>query len=337
MTHPILPILDLEQFINGDEHSKAQFVDTLRIATHDVGFFYLKGFGLDDEATRQLFDSVRSFFALPAAEKQALHMVNSPHFRGYTSEGSEITRGEKDWREQIDIGAERSILPSDEIPWKRLQGPNQWPASLPALREHVQHLQTTLTTAGLALLRALALVLGQSEQHFTEAFSDTPVQHVKLIRYPGRSTNEPNQGVGAHKDSGCLTFVLQSDKAGLQVYHQEKWIDVAPIPGTVVINLGEVLELLTDGYLRATLHRVVSPAEQEDRLSIAFFLSPRLDTALPPLTLPPELAAKARGVEQDPQNVLVPHTGQNLLKGRLRSHPDVAQRHYADVLSQQVN
>jgi isopenicillin N synthase-like dioxygenase len=270
-------------------------------------------------------------------------MANSPHFRGYTAAGDEITRGERDWREQLDVGAERERLTQDanSPAWTRLQGPNQWPDALPHIKPALLDWQTVLTEAGRNLLRALALALGQTEDKFESAFAETPVQHLKVIHYPGRAPGESRQGVGPHKDSGCLTLLLQYTQAGLQVWERDgdgrepgagRWIDAPPIPGTLVVNLGEVLEILSNGFLRANIHQVVSPPVNRDRLSVAFFLSPRLDAELPELVLPPPLAAQARGVDRDPLNPLIAHTGRNLLKGRLRSHPEVAQRFYADVL-----
>jgi isopenicillin N synthase-like dioxygenase len=338
LSSPSLPVLDLREFTEGDALQRERFVHTLREVAHGVGFFYLRGYGTALGQEEALFDVARAFFALPAERKQALQMVNSPHFRGYTGPGLEITRGAQDWREQVDFGAEYpAIAQGPGVPvWTRLQGPNQWPTDLPGLRTAVVAWQQALTVAGRQLLRALALALGQSEDRFDAAFATAPIQHVKLIRYPGRGADVSQQGVGAHKDSGCLTLLLQHREAGLQVLDRsvpgEAWIDVPPIEGTVVINLGEVLEVQSGGYLRANIHRVVSPPQSRERFSIAFFLSPQLDAELPPLPLPPELAARARGVDRDPRNPLIAHTGRNLLKGRLRSHPDVAERHYADVL-----
>lgn len=266
-------------------------------------------------------------------------MANSPHFRGYARAGDEITRGERDWREQLDIGAERDLWKGSSTvePWQRLQGPNQWPISLPALRTVTLAWRDRLTGVARQLLRALALALGQSERHFDRAFAGTPMLHTKVIHYPGRRHGESIQGVGAHKDSGCLTLLLQDTVAGLQVLEREgpgepRWADVPPLPGTVVINLGEVLEILTQGYLRATTHRALSPASGVSRLSVAYFVSPRLEVSLDPIALPPMLAAQARGVDADPLNPMVPHTGRNLLKGRLRSHLEVTRRFYTDMV-----
>jgi isopenicillin N synthase-like dioxygenase len=117
------------------------------------------------------------------------------------------------------------------------------------------------------------------------------------------------------------------------VLTEDRWVDVPPRPHSLVVNVGEALELLSGGYLRATIHRVVSPPIGAERLSVGFFLGPRLDAELLPLALPPPLAREARGVAEDPENPLFGHAGKNFLKGRLRSHPEVARRFYADLTS----
>ena len=148
---------------------------------------------------------------------------------------------------------------------------------------------------------------------------------------PGRDDAE--QGVGAHKDPGILTLLLiEPGKAGLQVERDGGWLDVPPVDGAFVVNIGELLEVATDGYLRATKHRVVSPPVGTERLSVPFFFNPSLDAEVPRIDLPPALAAHARGIEQDAANVLASRYGENLLKSRLRAHPDVARRHHPDLV-----
>ena len=155
---------------------------------------------------------------------------------------------------------------------------------------------------------------------------------MKLVRYPGREHSD--QGVGAHKDPGVLTLLLiEPGVGGLQVERGDRWVDVPPVDGAFVVNIGELLEVATDGYLRATNHRVVSPAQGTERLSIPFFFNPGLDAEVPHLELPPDLAARARGVTQDAQNVMGSRYGENLLKARLRAHPDVAAIHHADLVT----
>jgi isopenicillin N synthase-like dioxygenase len=325
-----IPLLDLSRF----DAKGAVFLSELRDAARQVGFFYITGHGIEPALLDRLMNSARHFFALPDPDKLAVEMVNSPHFRGYTRVAWERTRGSQDWREQIDIGAELPVLArSLNAPaWTRLQGPNQWPEALPELRPAVLNWQVAATRVLTRLLRAFALSLGQSEEVFEPLYRNDPHVLVKLIRYPGRDSTSSDQGVGAHKDSGLLSLLLQDDQGGLQVETAQGWVEVAPRPGTLVVNIGEILELASDGYLRATLHRVVTPPAGRERISAAFFLGARLDATVPLLSLPPGLAAQARGPERDPNNPLFRSVGKNYLKGRLRSHPDVARRYYADLV-----
>jgi isopenicillin N synthase-like dioxygenase len=331
-----IPLVDLGRLDAGEVQREA-FLEALRAAARDVGFFYLTGHGVEPDLLRQLLEFSRRFFALPEADKMAIEMVNSPHFRGYNRVAWELTRGAPDWREQIDIGAERPALSREpgSPAWARLQGPNQWPTALPELRPLVLRWQRAAIEVLARLLRAFALALGQSENALEPLYRDEPHHLVKLIRYPGRDatdSNHSNQGVGAHKDAGLLTLLLQDTRGGLQVETADGWIGVAPRPGTFVVNIGELLELASDGYLRATLHRVVAPPPGVERISVAFFLGARLDATVPLLHLPAAFAAQARGPESDPDNPLFRSVGQNYLKGRLRSHPDVARRHHADLI-----
>jgi len=328
-----LPTLDLRRFdAEGDE--RTQFLKELRDAARTYGFFYLAGHGVEEGLSQAVIALSRSFFSLPEADKLEIEMVNSPHFRGYTRPGYEYTRGKQDWREQVDIGAERPALALDSgsPAWKRLQGPNQWPSALPTLKPTLLEYQEKVTALAIRVLQAFAAALEQPEDVFAPIYAPAPNQLIKIIRYPGRAAGESDQGVGAHKDSGFLAVLLQDQVAGLQVEGEDGWIDAPPVPGSFIINVGEILELASNGYLRANVHRVVSPPAGGDRLSVAFFLGARLDSEVPVLALPPHLAAESRGVTQDPQNPLFREAGRNYLKGRLRSHPDVARRHHADLL-----
>jgi isopenicillin N synthase-like dioxygenase len=184
------------------------------------------------------------------------------------------------------------------------------------------------------VLRALAAALGQDEQYFDRWFDDEATTHLKIIHYPGRTSTD--QSVGAHKDYGYLALLQQDDIGSLQVQTEDGgWLDATPAPGSFVLNIGEMLEIATQGYLRATRHRVVSPAPDVDRYSAAFFLAPRLDAVVEPLALPADLAARARGVSDDPDNPLLSAYGENALLGWLRSHPRVARRWWSDMLAEQ--
>jgi isopenicillin N synthase-like dioxygenase len=335
MPAPTLPILDLS-LLDGGPDAAARFRAELRDATHDVGFFYLTGTGITPALEARLLAVAREFFALPEVDKLAIENVNSPHFRGYTRVGGERTQGKVDWREQIDIGPERPAVSDPGAPdYARLIGPNLWPAALPELQEVVTEWHDHLSGVARRLLRAWALSLGAPESYFDEHFGE-PSTLIKIVRYPGKDDQLPGawaQGVGAHKDSGVLTLLwVEPGKGGLQVERDGEWVDAPPVPGAFVVNIGELLEYATQGYLIATKHRVISPKYPDDRISVPFFFNPALDKRLPLIDLPAELAAEASGVTQDPDNPIHALYGENALKSRLRAHPDVAAIHHADLV-----
>jgi isopenicillin N synthase-like dioxygenase len=330
---PNLPVLDLRRLDAGPVE-REKFLGELRDAAHEVGFFYLTGHGIDARTCAEVLAVAGAFFALPEEEKLAVEMVHSPHFRGYTRAGGEFTRGERDWREQFDVNSEREAIWRPGLPaWMRLQGPNLWPPALPELRPGLLAWQARMTAVAATLLRAFAEALGQEPHVLDPVFETAPNQHLKIIRYPGRDRAASDQGVGPHKDSGILTLLLQDTEAGLEVAAADgSWVAAPPRPETFVVNIGEMLELASDGYLRATVHRVLAPPAGAERVSVAFFLGARHDCTMPLLELPETLVCAARGPESDPENPLFQHAGTNYLKGRLRSHPDVARRHYADLV-----
>ncbi|ORA82391.1 isopenicillin N synthase family oxygenase [Mycobacterium malmoense] len=299
----------------------------LREAAHEVGFFYLTGHGVPDELAGRVLEAARRLFGLPDADKDAVAMVRSPHFRGYTRLGGELTRGEVDWREQIDIGPELPAIGGPGKPgYLWLQGPNQWPAALPELPGVIDEWDAALSSVARTLLRQWAASLGSPPDAFEPAFADTPATLIKIIRYPARAASP--QGVGAHRDSGVLTLLLaEPGSRGLQVRRPDsgEWVDVPPLDGAFIVNVGELLEVATGGYLRATEHRVNLGGAAE-RISVPYFFNPRLDARIPVLSLPEELEALA-SARQDPSDPIFSVYGRNAWKSRLRAHPDVAAAH----------
>lgn len=328
-----LPIIDLSAADRGPQ-ARALLHAQLHSAAHDVGFFQLVGHGVAEGETAALLDAMHRFFALPEAERLALDNVNSPHFRGYTRTGDERTGGSRDWRDQLDIGAERPARtpgPGEHAYWW-LQGPNQWPAALPELRTAALAWIDRLSSVAARLLRELLTAIGAPADFYEPVFGDRAHPHLKLVRYPGSAGDGADQGVGAHKDYGFLTLLLQDQIGGLQVQREDGLFhEVPPLPGAFVVNLGELLEVATNGYLVATNHRVVSPPGATERFSVPFFYNPRLDALVEPLPFPH--ASAAPGVTDDPANPLFAEYGFNELKGKLRAHPLVAARHHAELLT----
>ncbi|CUU56325.1 Isopenicillin N synthase [Parafrankia irregularis] len=387
-----LPLLDLRRY-TAPEHpaDRAGFVLALRAACRVPGFFQLTGHGVPTSLTDRVLAVSRDFFRLPTATKLRIENVHSPHFRGYTRLGQEITRGNPDLREQIDIGDERPrrVCGPADPPYLRLDGPNQWPAHPAELRSVVEEYMAALAGVAQVLVRALAESLGLAPDHLDATFADDPRSHLKLLRYlpapdgPAAETGHVagvgdgdgdgdgertdrhrrdtggarSQGVGAHKDGGFLSLVLQdavrrqdapdapetpvdpanaADRAwlpGLQVADGSGgWIDAPPVRGAFVVNIGEMFELATLRYYPATVHRVMSPPQGHERGSVAFFFGPGLSATIEPVPLPPALLAQIPDAgPPDPDNPIFAQHGENTLKSWLRSHPEVARRHYADL------
>ncbi len=312
---------------DGDDPSTAgEFRRALREVTHDMGFFYLTDHGIDLDLMREIIEVSREFFALPEAEKLSIEMVNSPYFRGYNRVGGELTEGKIDGREQIDIAPERDPLPygADHPAYNVLQGPNQWPAALPRLREVVERWNAALAALAERLLAQWAESLGQEPTVFDSAFGDRPATLTKIVRYPGRTKGSSTQGVGWHNDPGVLTLLLvEPGSAGLQIEHNGHVLDAPPLDGALIVNIGEMLEWATSGYLKATKHRVLAPEPGTDRISVPYFHNPALEAVFPMVELPTDLAAQAPGVTLDASNPILDVFGSNILKARLRAHPDV--------------
>ncbi|MGW6707380.1 isopenicillin N synthase family dioxygenase [Streptomyces sp. NPDC054956] len=327
---PSLPVLDLSQA--DDPALRDSFRKQLHAAARDSGFLHLTGHGVSAAETARILELTRAFFALPEADRLAVSNLNSPHFRGYTRIGHELTGGASDWRDQLDVGAERPapVVGPDDPAYLWLEGPNQWPAALPELRDAVLGWQSRLAAVAHRLLQELLASIGAPSDFFDEAFADRPHLHTKLIRYPGSAPSGADQGVGAHKDYGFLTLLLQDSVGGLQVVRDGGFLDVPPLPGAFVVNLGELLEIATEGYLTATDHRVVSPRGAVERFSVPFFYNPRLDAVVE--TVPGDYLRSAPGIAHDASNPLHAEYGRNELKGWVRAHPAVARRWHPDLV-----
>ena len=329
-TKAAFPTIDLRRLTHHGSGRQAQ-LDELRAIAHDFGAFSLVGHGVDAMMVSDILAASRRFFALPEAELSRIAMIESPHFRGYTRLGSERTKGRADWREQIDVGPEMAPhrVPDGDPAYWLLNGPNLWPDGFPEFRAVVLAWMQRLKDVAATLLGALAESLGLSADYFTDAFENDPHTHLKVIRYPGGEAGA-GQGVGAHKDYGFLTLVLQDHVGGLQFLHDDEFVDVPSRADAFVVNLGELLEAATSGYLMATTHRVVSPPGGTERLSVAYFYNPRLDYVVGRIPLPPGLVARPETT--DPENPIFAEYGRNALKGWLRAHPTIAQRHHAALL-----
>lgn len=340
-----VPIVDLTPLREGPG-ARANLAERLATICHEVGFFVVENHGIDPVAVEGVFDSMRQFFALPEADKLLIDKRTSRHFRGWEPVGAENTNNRPDMREQIDVWSEWPARAIDVEPhYLRLLGPNQWmPDDLaPNQRTLVLEWMNELGALADDLLCVLALGLGLDEQHFKNYFGDEPMSLTKLISYP--PTPAGHAGVNAHHDTGFLTILAAGSTPGLQVECPSgAWIDVPIVPGSFVVNLGEMLQAMTGNYFVATPHRVIT---NEARMSAGYFHGPSLDAPLDALPLDARfadaVAASPRhasagfmagrddtdaGVADMQGDLQVDTYGQQLWNYFERSYPDLVGHHY---------
>ncbi len=280
-----IPVIDLEPWFAGGRQQRLELCQQVGRVCHEVGFFYVVNHAVPAHVSELYLATLKKFFALPLATKRAIDKQGSAQFRGWEQLGSELTNNQIDYREQIDIGVERTAIADPDPYYMALVGPNQWPpqAELPGFRETVTDYFTRLSEVARQILRIMSLSLGLAENHIEQVFGESPSPYLKLIRYP--KTLAGGRGVGVHKDSGFLTLLLQDENPGLEAQANDNtWHPVDPVPGSLVVNTGELLQLITHNYFIATPHRVINRADSE-RYSSAFFYSPDLNTLLDSLPI----------------------------------------------------
>jgi isopenicillin N synthase-like dioxygenase len=274
-----LPVVDVSGLRSGDP--PAGVARQIEAACRRTGFFYVAGHGVPADLRRRLDTASRAFFALPESAKMEIAMARAGRaWRGFFPVGAELTSGRPDLKEGIYFGTEvPAVDPRARLP---LHGPNLFPRQVPELRELVLAYLDELTELAQAVLRGVALSLDLPADYFAAGYAARPTVLFRIFHYPPAPPDTDGWGVGAHTDYGLLTLLAQDDNAGLQVAAADGWIDAPPIPDTFVCNIGDMLEKLTGGWYRSTLHRVRNVSGR-DRLSFPFFLDPDFEAEVPAL------------------------------------------------------
>lgn len=268
--------------MSGSAAAKSDFVGQLGKAFQEVGFVGVVGHGIPKELVARFYAESKAFFSLPDEIKRKYEIAGLAGQRGYTSFGREHAKQSNvgDLKEFFQIGQE---VPADD-PLKAEYPDNVHVAEIPAFTQTGLELYRAFEDSGSNLLRAIALYLGLAEHYF-----DDPINHgnsiLRSIHYPP-ITEEPKSAIRAeqHEDINLITLLVGASAGGLQILDlQNQWLDIVPGEDEIVVNVGDMLQRLTNNYLKSTTHRVVNPPREEwhkPRLSIPFFLHPRSDMDL---------------------------------------------------------
>lgn len=281
MTNSI-PSLDLNDFKHGTPEQKQRFVQELGRAYEEVGFVAIRNHGLSDALVEELYAEVKKFFDLPLEVKQKYEKPEYNGQRGYVSFGREHAKDHPapDLKEFWHFGQEVT----DDDPVKDEYPPNVYCEELPRFNEVGMEAFRRLEDAGRYMLRAIALYLGLDEFYFDDKIRNGN-SILRPIHYPP-ITQEPRDSVraGAHEDINLITLLMGASADGLEILNKAgRWVPVTALPEQVVVNVGDMLQRLTNNRLRSTTHRVVNPPREQwhiPRYSIPFFLHPRSEMRL---------------------------------------------------------
>lgn len=283
-----LPELNLERL---DARAPDE-MSRLEDAISRVGFLTLSGTGFSAQDITTVLQTYRAFFHLPEAQKADLDMARTGANRGWGRSGSEQVNPEAnpDYKEFFDIG--HSLTGQQAAAWQHLTvyAPNQWPPEPPAFRAILSDYYNRACVVAMRLLRAIAAASGRDAGAFDAAF-DPPMTLLRGNFYPARpdGAGASDFGIAPHTDYGCLTLLATDGQPGLEVQMPGRdWLPVAVEPGRFVINFGEMLEIWSNGAIRATPHRVVGGAHE--RLSVPLFFNPSFDTNVAPAGAAPVAA-----------------------------------------------
>jgi isopenicillin N synthase-like dioxygenase len=280
-----VPVIDISGLRSADIAERQRVAAELGAAAREVGFFYISGTAVSDELFEELLAATKEFFALPMDQKMASYIGLSSCHRGYVPVGEEGFYGDKpDFKEAFDTALDLPADDPDHLAGNPMLGPNVWP-DIPGFAETVTAYYQAALGVGQDLLWAFAVALQEDPDTFTKHATKTPSQ-LRLIYYPYNPDAEDAQGIGAHTDYECFTL-LKPTAPGLEILNGAgEWIDVPPIPGTFVVNVGDLLELWTNGAFVATSHRVRKV--KEERYSFPLFFNVDYHTVVQPL---PQFAA----------------------------------------------
>ncbi len=277
-----IPVVDLNDFLQGDAQKKSLFVQALGKAYEEVGFVAVKNHGVPDDLISDLYKYVQQFFSMPSDKKKEYEKPEFAGQRGYTSFGKEHAKGSEapDLKEFFQFG--QTVEDNDSI--KEEYPDNVFVGEVPQFTPTFFKAYRAFEKSGSALLRAIALYLRLDENYFTD-YTHNGNSILRAIHYPP-ITQEPKSAIRAeqHEDINLITLLVGASADGLQILtKQNEWVGVTSLPEQIVVNVGDMLQRLTNNKLKSTTHRVVNPPREKwntSRFSIPFFLHPKSSMSL---------------------------------------------------------
>ncbi|MED3724859.1 isopenicillin N synthase family dioxygenase [Priestia filamentosa] len=261
-----IPMIDIEALVDGSDPEGV--ARTIGKACEEVGFFSVKNHGVPQDLIDRMYQATQQFFELPAEVKERLHVANSGQtLRGYIPPYGENAdpKNTRDLKEAFDYGVH-----TEEV--SPFFGPNPMPEELPGFKEVCEEYHDAMMSLARKLVSAFAISLDLPADYF-EKLQRQPITIQRLLHYPSQANAAANEiGIGAHTDYGFLTILSQDSVGGLQVRNKEgEWISAPPVEGSFIINIGDLVQAMTNGRYSSTVHRVVNTSG-ESRSSIAFFI-----------------------------------------------------------------
>jgi isopenicillin N synthase-like dioxygenase len=264
--------------LTASETDPEGFAKELGESFERYGFAIIADHGIPSDLIHRAEEKAKAYFALPEEVKRSYHIAGGGGARGYTPFGIETAKGATayDLKEFWHVGRE---LPPGH-PYAELMAPNVWPEEVQSFRDTFLELFASFDQAGLRILAAIARHLGLAPDYFEDTVKDGN-SVLRLLHYPPIPGDGPNVRAGAHEDINTITLLLGAEEAGLQLLDRDgNWLPVSPKPGELAVNIGDMLQRLTNNVLRSTTHRVVNPPPErrgQSRYSMPFFLHFRPD------------------------------------------------------------